>query len=574
MLAVVAAMALGLGQAASAQQDMDRLQELIQQVESLVQDNAALNARVEELEQGGGEGGVASALAEIQEELGLRAPYGNLSNDVLLRPDGAGFVDHIVYGGEWRTRADYRHNTVDLLNDIDDDGFRLDFRFNLGLGFEWGVGAGGEDGGNKTKIRTWFEIQASGRAANNTAETIPSFAGVSIGDFSTRDNDLDQVRLYQAYISLEDIFSVPSLGLKIGRQEITLGSKLIMGTNEFYTGTVHDAIRLDYNVEALGNARATVFYAKEAASDGQFPPGIATGGLLASQFRASGDEDELVGVYFANSDLLDPVTVDVYYFYFNGRSAGSGIRPDNVTSASDPGIDAFGRSSIQGQNHTFGTWIRSDRLIDNFFFSLEVAYQVGKDDLENDLDSLLIEFLVEYNLPFLNEYAARVHAGYYFSEGPDSQSASGFSPLFISRHDNQPVHDGHGAYGRFGNIDLIPATNIHVFHLGFKFSPDLDQKWTLGLTYLYAVRNHSRERFTTISAGNIFLDDRQLGHEVDLYAVYQASAQIEMFFNATVFIPHADFIIERSNPPAGENPFAKFNTSIAIGIFAQIQIRF
>ncbi|MEZ6195067.1 MAG: alginate export family protein [Planctomycetota bacterium] len=575
--AMFVAVAVALSSATAAGQGWEEaFNRLKAEVDQLREENQALRGEIEGMV--GGEDGLAAQIGKIQADLGALNPGQNLWGGKVLRVGGSGFADAVIWGGEWRTRADYRFNASDLLDDVDDAGFRLDYRFNLGLGFVWGLRDGVEDGGNETRIKTWFEIQSAGRAANNTAESIASFQGASIGDFAARDNDLDFVRLYQAYILVENLLHIDGLQLKIGRQELKYGSKLIMGTNEFYTGTVHDAVRLDLPLPFLGdNASASVFYAKEAASDGQFPPGITTGSLLSAQFRASGDEDELFGLYVSDMEPLDGIALDFYYIYFNARS-GNGVNvPNNITSANDPLIDAFGRATLGGRINTLGLWLRSDELVDNegtLYTSIESAIQLGSSENDRDLTAWIIEVLVDWRLPFntgdLKEL--RIHGGYYFAEGADAANDAGFSPLFISRHDNQPVHGRYGAPSRFGNLDLIPQTNVHVFHAGLKYN-DFESKWTVGLAYYYAVRQHTTgldDPLTISLLGNIYTDQRQFGHEFDLYAVKQLSTQIELFFNVSLFLPATDFIIQQSNGGS----FQEVDTDPAFGAYAQIQVRF
>ena len=551
-LAVVAVLFLLPG--LFAQQSLeDRVTALEKLVGSLQTENAQLKETV-----AGFEATEADGVEEAIQEVVFSSYLGDKN---LFRADG-GFVNRMIWGGEWRTRADWRINTADLLSELDDAGFRLDYRFNLGVGFDL-TPSGVDEGSNDLAVTTWFEFQAAGRGANNTAENIQSGIGVGIGDFATRENDLDVLRLYQAYINLDHLFGQDDFSLKIGRQEIIFGSQLIMGTNEFFTGTVHDAIRFDYGFD--GN-RISAFYAKEASSDGQVPPGIATGGLLTGQFRASGDEDEVMGLYGSFS-FLDPVDVDAYYFFFNARDAQSFVAPVNVTSPNDPAIDAFGRSTLEGQIHTIGLWARSDRLVDDLFLSLEIAYQTGQEEDGDELDALLVELSTEYNLPFWEDSAPRIYFGYYFSEGPDHDMNNGFAPMFISRHNNDPLR-GHGGYSRFGNVDLIPAQNVHVIQAGFKFEPS--EEWIVGLTWLYAWANHSRAQFGINPLGTVFLDDRSIGHEVDVYAKYRLSDQTDFFLNASVFFPEANFVIDS----IASGTLERFDTDMAFGLFAHIQVRF
>ena len=129
----------------------------------------------------------------------------------------------------------------------------------------------------------------------------------------------------------------------------------------------------------------------------------------------------------------------------------------------------------------------------------------------------------------------------------------------------------YGPYSRFGNIDLIPATNVHVFHGGLKFI-DSETDWTVGLVYYFAMRHHTQsinDPLTISLLGNVFTDERAFGHEVDVYAVHRVSQQIELFFNLSVFIPESDFVVQQS-----VNTFNKVGTDPAVGAYAQIQDRF
>lgn len=537
----------------------ERLGALERKVKSLEEENAQLKEDAKETESEleslrTGQDTNAENLSAAIAQIDLETLYGAVP---LLKNDN-GFVHRMGFGGEWRTRVDFRHNTSDLLSEFDDTGLRLDYRFNLGLRFDLTE----HDSPSDLAVSTWFEIQAAGRGANNTAERINSGIGVGIGDYATRDNDLDILRLYQAFIKLDR----KELSLKVGRQEIYLGSGLIMGSNDFFTGTVHDAIRLDYDFGE--NSSLSLFYAKEAASDGQVPPGFATGGLLTGQYRASGDEDEVMGLYYEGLGLLGPVDFDAYYFFFNGRGENPAVVPFNMTSPNDPAIDAFGRNTLEGQIHTVGFWTRSDELVDDLFLSLEVAYQLGAEQDGDSLDALLVEFASEYNLPIWEDMRPKIYLGYYFAEGPDANLNNGFSPMFITRHANDPIRR-HGGFSRFGNIDLIPSQNVHVIQAGFKFEPD--ESWTVGATWLYAWANHSREGFGVSPVGEVFLaNERGIGHEIDLYAEYQYSAQTDFFLNASVFFPQASFFIDDITTGALEH----VETDIAFGLFAHIQVRF
>lgn len=550
-----------------------RIQRLEDTVRQLAEANQALTSKVEELEAKQGGEGEQDLKSQIEAIAYQCDPTTFATKKPLYRRNG-GFIENMEIGGEWRTRVDYRNNTVDLLDKTDDEGLRLDYRFNLGFGFNFRTDQSTE-GHHVPNIRTWFEFQAAGRGANNTAENIATGNFPSAGEFSTRDNDLDFIRLYQAYIAFDNMFDVSGLNFVIGRQEINLGSGLLVGTNEFFTGTVHDALRLDFDISGLPG-KFTTFYSKEASSDGQFATGFSTGGILTSRFRSSGDEDELMGFYYGDNDWAEIFKFDLYYIYFNARSSNGTIRPDNVTSPNDPAVDAFGLNTLGGQIHTLGTWLHGEDIFtDGLYLGVEFAYQLGDDENGNERDAALVEFVSEYKLP-IDETDIRLFFAYYFAEGDDPSdrlSQNGFKTLFISRHNNEPVFSRHGPYSRFGNVDMIPSENVHVFQGGFKFEPW--NNWLMGMTYLFAMANHSERPFTKSALGNVFLDERNIGHEIDFWAKYDIGAATDLFLNLSVFIPVSDFkVLDFNENFQTSNNFSTEETDVAVGLYAQFRVRF
>ncbi len=540
----------------------DRLADLENKVEVLLRENSDLRTKVSAMEADRSQSDSDAMIAGELERYVNALAY-NQDFSVVRPPSG---VQEIYFRGEWRTRVDYRSNTGDLTDEIDDQGLRLDYKFNLGFGFILTPNATEE--GSALFIETYFEVQAAGRASNNTAEDLASSIGAGAGGFEARGNELDEVQLYEAWIKLVNLFGVDDLTLKIGRQEIVYGSGLIMGSNDFFTGTVHDGLVVD--IPLGGGSTAHLFYAKEGAPDGLVNPGLATGGLLAGRFRASGDEDEILGIYTEiRNESLDPVEIDAYWVYFGAHEPNSNVSPINGTTSADPGIDSFGRAKIGGEFHTLGILLKSwDLLVDGLYLSAEFAYQIGDDETGADINAMVFEFTTEYALPFMEESRGRVFASYYFAEGPDGDSTQGFTPLFITRHKNS-TSPGRG-FSRLGNIDFIPTQNVHVVQIGFKFEPA--ERWTAGVTYLTAFLNHSSESVTVVQTGQVFVDDRHLGHEIDFFAEYLHNSQTQFFFNVSVFIPEFDYIFE--NPTSAATPFREVDSDLAFGAYAQVRVRF
>jgi hypothetical protein len=127
--------------------------------------------------------------------------------------------------------------------------------------------------------------------------------------------------------------------------------------------------------------------------------------------------------------------------------------------------------------------------------------------------------------------------GYYYAQGGGSNGRHrGFQPLFINRHlveldRNDPSRAYFAGGGRYGNMDLVPLSNIHIAKAVFTIAPN--DATELGIGYLFAV-NADDEGYGT----GIF------GHEIDLFGTYRydyasGSGKGTIIFsaNASVFFP-------------------------------------
>jgi hypothetical protein len=165
-------------------------------------------------------------------------------------------------------------------------------------------------------------------------------------------NGNGQVAVYQAYIEAKDMWGT-GLQLKVGRQEMKLGSQWLMGVNDnsarFY-GLSFDAACLSYVFDDLGVVHALWF--KNAETQRDFSEGDMDG----------------YGLY-ATCTAVQDVTFDAYWLYIreDGNNARRGPLLQN--------INLFGQPAKRLELHTMG--VRAAGKLYGFDFELENAYQFG-----------------------------------------------------------------------------------------------------------------------------------------------------------------------------------------------------
>ena len=183
------------------------------------------------------------------------------------------------------------------------------------------------------------------------------------------------VALYQAYIEANNLWGTP-LCLRVGRQELALGSQMLVGTNDYsygFSGLSFDALRLTFANEYV-NIDAIAAKLAETVSD-------------------FGDDDvDLYAVYGSYVGIED-VTLDAYWIF---------IRDDQGALA------RILRNGTTVDLHTVG--LRGAGVIGGFDFDLEVAYQFGDvDNIKNPWFRWKRHADVDYD-----EWAVNAEVGYTF----------------------------------------------------------------------------------------------------------------------------------------------------------------
>lgn len=284
-----------------------------------------------------------------------------------------------------------------------------------------------------------------------------------------RQASIDDVEVYQAYIEAREMWGTP-LRARVGRQELTLGSGWLVGTNDKrwgFTGLSWDALRLSYVTDMVS---VDAIAAKLAESMGDFAE----------------DDVDLYAIYGSYTGLED-IVIDAYWMYVR----------DDLTA-------------LESDLHTLG--LRGAGKVGAFDFEAEVAYQLGD---ANDTGWWIFGVDRDYNAWGVNleagytfdiSWQPRIYAGFAYLEGPDydrkwfakDELDFAFNRLFSNWE-----------YSDF--LDQTQITNVFVYRLGLGVQPTEAVK--LALEGQYYVADEAD-------------DDDELGWEVQLTGAYNYSEDL------------------------------------------------
>lgn len=173
-----------------------------------------------------------------------------------------------------------------------------------------------------------------------------------------RADSSDDVEVYQAYIEAGELAGMP-LQLRVGRQEIILGSGWLVGNNDcgsIFTRLSFDALRLTWTADLF---ELTAFAAK------LFENG---------PFEQDGDVD-FYGVYGSFTGI-EEISLDAYWLFLRDARA---VRDTALTWFPERLERAFGVDDYDVTRlHTVG--LRAGGVWGAFDFEVEAAYQFGDAD--------------------------------------------------------------------------------------------------------------------------------------------------------------------------------------------------
>jgi hypothetical protein len=373
--------------------------------------------------------------------------------------------------GEVRTRAEYQEYMNDFSPDSGDAFSYWPYRIRLAAEGKFAEG-----------IRGYVEIQNFGDFGNVPPDkAFPSFftglpdpLGASFSQtpyasffFPGSGGGTDAVALYQGFIELDKI-GESNISARIGRQEMTAGTELLIGDADFYSGVSFDGARGMWSNEKFD---VNAFYFKTSELNNTLLG--TTGDSVDSNFYG------LTGDW----TISDPIgTVGVYWL-------GNQIRNELV-------FDGPGRLETYGAHFT-----KLPSREQAFDWNIEAAFQSGSqndDGDELDFGGSVIEGWFGWS--FGASARHRVHVGGLLASGDDTEddSIDSFQSLY---------GDGH-AWGRLGNLDIIPLTNVMDINVGY--SVNFAEKHTVSAMV------HSLA-FDTVSPGA----DDSIGTEISALYAYQ-----------------------------------------------------
>lgn len=522
--------------------------------------------------------------------------------------------------GEARTRFEWVENTTDFSSNGDDgagddtafdDSFSYaPARFNLGFridlprdvaavielqsNFELGggpLGAGTELRANSTQnlrpgvINRGVMGTVGGRVGGAT-DAIAAGTGNPYGVRDPKhleivrvlnDVDGDGVFVYQGYIETahigDSIFS-----MRFGRQELAYGTEWLLGNQDWYDGQTFDGIKGIF--EFTDKHRLDLFWVKLAERD------TTIDGLQ------SGDDSDLYGAYFTAQTLGgSSIGMDAYVM---GLRDNADIQW-NVTAQDDgiPGYTATEALALADGSSYLDSWWLGVRFFrereHGFTFSAELTYQFGSVDggVDNDSDGAFDdESDIDISAWGFESFLAytwdtptnpSIKGGVTWATGSDVDDyENGRSRTFFT-----PAGEIHP---RLGLMDLVDATNVLAFNLGYAGSANR-HSWGVDLWHFEFDEVDPFIESAFVADASIDAGDdlsNELGQEVDLWYNYQYSehmvAQFAIsYFSAGGFVDDiADCVDEGGacDPPTAGGDATDINVDDAWRIYANLLVRF
>jgi len=346
----------------------------------------------------------------------------------------------------------------------------------------------------------------------------------------------DDVEVYQAYIEANDMFDYP-LRLRVGRQELMLGSGWLVGTNDAssgFTGLSFDAVTLTYATDMLS---VTGLAAK-----------LAENGPV----EEDGDVD-MYGVYASYLGVED-MTLDAYWLFVRDAVELRDTPYDLVGNWVEEvlGVDDYDATTL----HTVG--LRGAGMYGAFDYEAEVAYQFGDagvvgvlnrtlavspygdDDAEWDAWACNIEVGYTFDI----EYAPRVYLGFAYFDGQDDRDITFWEWLAAQACPFWKGPDPSVSFNRlFSNweysefLDATDLSNAWIGRGGVSVMPMEDVTVLLTAAYYQAVDCYDvtwpnffllGNRFTPLAPYSFITEenDDDLGWELGLYVTYDYSEDL------------------------------------------------
>ncbi len=335
---------------------------------------------------------------------------------------------------------------------------------------------------------------------------------------------------YQAYVETRETLGYP-VTLRIGRQEIQLGSEWLVGNENTGAQFMHlafDGTTARYDFDG---GSVTAIAVKVTDADNTL--------LLAQTVPLDEDGDTDLYALYGTYTGIEDITIDAYWILTRSAAVG--------TTASD--INTFGA-------RVAGTW-------NAFDFEVEAATQDGDDEsMTPSADYSASAINAEVGYSFDVNYQPRVFAGIAWFEGDSDDHA--FDRVFSDWE-----------YSEF--LDNGQLSNVVIYRLGASAQASENIEVSAVASY-FQVEDDS----STGGATNTVNGDDELGWEIDVYAVYDYSEDLQFEIGYAHFFADdaldSDSVTMLANNPAilnnGNSILAAGQGDDADYIYAQTSISF
>ncbi len=319
--------------------------------------------------------------------------------------------------GEVRVRGEYTENFFDLEDDEtiseggDDEFGFWPYRVRIAA-----------DGQLAENVRGYVELQGAGFLGNEIPQKSDDFPP----DQAFEVDDQDDINLYQGFLELQKIGG-SNFSARIGRQEHTYGTELLLGDNDFYAGASFDGGRGWW---ATDRYEVNLLYYKIFESNQVQGCGFCTDG--------SSEDQNLFGATLDWKIAEDAGTFGAYLLRFQ---------------------DLESNSAWWDVGARFARMPEKDKPFD---WNVELVFQNGEAFTGLvDVKGFAAEGWFGYS--FGGGGRHRVHVGGLIASGDDGTDPTDledFIPLFEDNH----------AYNRLGDADFFTVTNITDWNAGYKFT--------------------------------------------------------------------------------------------------------
>ena len=385
-----------------------------------------------------------------------------------------------TFNGEVRARYEYLNNYLDQLDnqtsgDAADDSYSLGpYRVVLGI-----------TGTFAKNITAHADLQYVGLFGDEFSPQKDVFPPV--GQFFTPYLFNTQgVQLYTGWFEASKLWG-SDVGIRVGRQEHTYGTELLMGDNDYYAGLSFDGARVMWN---HGHSDLNVFYYKVAEDNGPNPG--AQGGANDSDF---------FGATYDWNFNNGWGTVGGYFL------VGQDLNGNGPVFTPDSSVETYGVRWNRGM-------MNGDKL-NMFDWDVEYAMQSG-DQFDPavvvpsiKLGGWIGEGWFGFNYK-VGDSHGRVHIGTLMTSGDKLTSTKNesFIPLYGDFHANN----------RFGDLDWIDV-----------FGPSNITDYNIGYDHWFGTMHHvmaAYHKFKITESNGAPSDD--LGDEIDLGYDYMYSKNLSI----------------------------------------------